>query len=148
MIALLLIFACASAPDPGPAPELADVTAVELKGDPGAYTVSLTIRSPDVDCSQYADWWELLTEEGELIHRRILNHSHADEQPFTRSSESPVDLAADQVLIARAHLHPAGYGGAAMRGSAAQGFSEDASITAEFAAELEQAEPLPDGCWF
>ena len=56
-------------------------------------------------------------------------------------------VAADEEVIVRAHLSPDGYGGAAMQGSVADGFAP-VTLTVGFAAEAEQAEPLPDGCAF
>ncbi|MCA9661949.1 MAG: hypothetical protein KC486_26660 [Myxococcales bacterium] len=88
-----------------------------------------------------------MTPSGALVYRRILAHSHVDEQPFTRSG-GPVEVGADDEVIVRAHMNPGGYGGQALRGSASGGFSVDATVTAEFAAALETAPPLPDGCAF
>lgn len=51
------------------------------------------MRSPDRDCGLYADWWEVVGEDGRLLYRRILMHSHPDEQPFTRPG-GPVAIAA------------------------------------------------------
>ncbi len=108
---------------------------------------SIEIHSPDLGCSQYADWWEVLTPEGTLIYRRILGHSHVDEQPFVRSG-GPVSVGTDDVVIVRAHMNPGGYGGQALRGSAGTGFSPDPSITATFAAGLAGEPPQPSGCAF
>ena len=63
----------------------ADVTAVSATGEAGAYTFDATVRSPDTGCNSYADWWEVVSPNGELLYRRVLLHSHVDEQPFTRS---------------------------------------------------------------
>ncbi len=122
---------------------LADVLSVSARGS----SFSVEIRSPDLGCSQYADWWEVVTPGGELVYRRILAHSHVDEQPFTRSG-GPVEVGAEDTVIVRAHMNPGGYGGRALRGSASAGFSADPSITASFAADLATAEPLPSGCAF
>ncbi len=125
----------------------ADVEAVSWAGETGAYTFTVTLRSPDVDCSQYADWWEVLTAEGGLVYRRILNHSHPDEQPFARSGE-PIEVGDGDRLVVRGHMNEAGYGGVAYSGSVADGFAADASITAAFAAEVESHEPQVEDCWY
>lgn len=124
----------------------ADVISVAISGEEGAYQFSVEISSPDEGCDQYADWWEVVDQDGELLYRRILSHSHVNEQPFTRSG-GPVKIAPDSVVWVRAHMHPTGYGGAAMKGSAAQGFV-DAELGFEFAPELAESPPLPDGCGF
>ena len=126
---------------------VADVLALESSGDPGAYTFAVTVKSPDLGCEQYANWWEVLSEDGALIHRRILGHSHVDEQPFTRSS-GPIDLDPDTTVIVRAHLYPGGYGGLALIGSVNDGFSQHPGLETEFAAAIEDVDPQPDGCAF
>lgn len=125
---------------------VADVTAVRVTGDAGAYQFVVEISSPDTGCEQFADWWEVVTEDGELLHRRILLHSHVTEQPFTRSG-GPVDADGETVLIVRAHMSNGGYGGQAYRGTVNGGF-EPVALPAGFAAELETSPPLPEGCAF
>jgi hypothetical protein len=129
-----------------PAAVLADVISVEASGEPGAYRFAVGIRSPDTGCGQYADWWEVVGEEGDLLYRRVLLHSHVNEQPFVRSG-GPIDMEADTVVWVRAHMNTGGYGGAAFRGSVGEGFRE-AVLDAAFAAGLEGEPPLPDGCAF
>jgi hypothetical protein len=124
----------------------ADVVSMTANGSEHAYTFAVEIRSPDTGCEQYADWWEVLTEDGELIYRRILTHSHVSEQPFTRSG-GPVMIGPKTVVIVRAHMHPDGYGGAAFKGSVNEHF-EEIQLDPDFAPELENADPLPDGCAF
>ena len=133
-------------PTPAPAGALADVVAVEVSGEAGAYRFSVALRSPDTGCDQYADWWEVITPEGRLIYRRVLGHSHVDEQPFTRSG-GPADLQPGSEVIVRAHMNPDGYGGAVMRGSVAAGFSTG-ELEANFASELADQAPLPQSCAF
>jgi len=125
----------------------ADVTAVRVSGAAGAYTFSVTLRSPDTGCDQYADWWEVVTPDGELVYRRILAHSHVNEQPFTRSG-GPVKLQETTQAIVRGHMSNAGYGGVAFSGSPASGFDADASVASALAPELADAAPQPDGCAF
>jgi hypothetical protein len=117
-----------------------------VRGDAGAYQFSVGIESPDTGCDQYADWWEVVSEDGALIYRRVLLHSHVGEQPFVRSG-GPAAIEADTVVWVRAHMHPGGYGGAAFRGSVQEGFQET-ELSADFAADLAGEEPLPDGCAF
>ncbi len=124
----------------------ADVVSISVSGEPGEYNFSVTVSSPDQGCSQYADWWEIVSQDGELIYRRILLHGHVDEQPFTRSG-GPVSIAADTIVLVRAHMHPGGYGGTALKGSLEQGF-EQVELSADFAANLVETLPLPEGCNF
>ena len=129
-----------------PGTDLANVVSVEVSGDAGAYQFSVEISSPDTGCDQYANWWEVFSEDGELLYRRILLHSHVSEQPFVRSG-GPLALDPDTVVWVRAHMHPGGYGGVAFKGSVQAGFLE-AELSPAFAADLEDALPLPDGCAF
>ena len=124
----------------------ADVIDVMVSGEANAYRFSVEVRSPDEGCDQYADWWEILTEDGALLYRRILAHSHVNEQPFIRSG-GPVDITPDEVVFVRAHMHPGGYGGQVMQGSVETGF-DVVSIAADFAADVETFEPQPSGCAF
>ena len=86
----------------------AEVTSVSVSGGAGAYTFSVGVKSPDTGCEQYADWWEVLSEDAQLIYRRILTHSHVTEQPFTRSG-GPVTVDTGQIIIIRAHMNNLGY---------------------------------------
>ena len=79
------------------------------------------------------------------MYRRILRHSHVDDQPFTRTG-GPVEIQADTTVIVRAHMHPSGYGGAAMIGSASGGFTAKTDLRPGVAAALAEAAPLPEGC--
>jgi hypothetical protein len=127
-------------------PAHADVAGVTVSGEAGAYRFNVTIRSPDKGCAQYANWWEVVSEDGRLLYRRVLLHSHVDEQPFTRDG-GPVPVAADTIVWVRAHQHPQGYGGVAFRGSVRTGFRA-AVPPAGFAAALAKTPPLPAGCDF
>lgn len=124
----------------------ADVVEIKTSGNEGAYTFHVTLRSPDTGCGQYANWWEVISPEGDLIYRRILGHSHVDEQPFTRSG-GEITISMDQVVIVRAHMNNLGYGGKAMTGTVKDGFRYK-ELEKSFAIKLEKVEPLPDGCAF
>ncbi|MFD2562285.1 hypothetical protein [Aquimarina rubra] len=124
----------------------AEVGNVSVTGDENNYTFSVEIKSPDQGCNQYADWWEVISEEGTLLYRRILAHSHVNEQPFTRSG-GPVNIAKDQIVYIRAHMNNKGYGNVVFKGSVSTGFSQE-TLEITFASELETTEPLPNGCAF
>ena len=102
----------------------AAITAVTTSGEPGNYTFSVTIKSPDTGCEQYADWWEVFTADGTLVYRRILTHSHVDEQPFSRSG-GPVGILADDTITVRAHMNNVGYGTQVFKGSISQGLDAE-----------------------
>ncbi len=150
--AVLLLFApalacgspAAEGPRGEPTPIVADVVSVEATGEPGAYRFAVGIRSPDTGCERYADWWEVVGEDGRLLHRRVLGHSHVAEQPFVRSG-GPVAVEPETVVWVRAHMHPTGYGGAAFRGSVRDGFTA-ADLPASFAAGLAGEVPRPPDC--
>jgi len=140
-ILALLAVGAAVAAEPG-----ADVLRVAVKGRPGAYGFAVTVKSPDRGCDGYANWWEVVSPDGRLLFRRVLMHSHPDEQPFTRPG-GPVPISAEETVIVRAHFHPTGYGGVAVRGSVAKGFAPWSDAPPDFAAELAQRKPLPTECW-
>jgi len=104
--------------------EQAVVSNVEISGAENNYTFSVTIKSPDTGCEQYADWWEVFDRDGNLIYRRILAHSHVSEQPFTRSG-GPVRVSKDQFIYVRAHMNPLGYGTSVFSGTIENGLQEE-----------------------
>ena len=124
----------------------ADVIAVQISGQAGLYQFNVTVRSPDLGCKQYADWWEVVSEDGKLLYRRVLLHSHVDEQPFARSG-GPVPIQPDTVVWVRAHMNTGSYGGAAFKGTVKTGFTK-AEPPANFAPALAKQQPLPEGCDF
>lgn len=124
----------------------ADVLQVSANGSSGDYSLSVTVQSPDSGCARYADWWEVVSTDGRLIYRRVLLHSHVDEQPFTRLG-GPVIVRPDEEVIVRAHMNDTGYGGRNLRGSVAGGFTVWES-GAGFAAAVEKQRPQPSGCGF
>ena len=142
---MIWLLACAATPQTPDGP-LADVVGAAGLGDAGQITMSVSIESPDTGCDQYAAWWEILDGDGGLVYRRILDHSHVDEQPFTRTG-GPVPLLLDTEVWVRAWMHPTGYGGQAMVGSVSQGF-EPTWLQADWAEELADTAPLPEGCLY
>ena len=126
--------------------ESSRVTAVEVSPGGSGYSFAVTIESDETGCDQYANWWEVVTPEGELLYRRILAHSHVDEQPFTRSG-GPVAISEEDVVVVRSHANPDGYSTQAMKGSVSEGFSP-ATLEDDFAIELAKSNPQPSDCAF
>lgn len=128
-----------------PTGEASVIAVSTIQNDAGvSFTVSL--RSPDTGCGQYADWWEVITEDGELLNRRILAHSHVNEQPFARSG-SAFPLEESLTVIIRGHMNNSGYGTTVFKGSINAGFDKT-TIDKDFAKELANQQPLPSNCAF
>ncbi|GAA4278722.1 hypothetical protein GCM10022259_34470 [Aquimarina mytili] len=126
--------------------EVVKVMSVVATGEENKYTFSVGVQSPDTGCNQYANWWEVISEEGDLIYRRILAHSHVDEQPFVRSG-GPVAITKDQKVFVRVHMNTTGYSDNIFAGSVQNGFQESI-LDKTFASQLETMQPLPNGCAF
>ena len=139
-----LNFACGA--DVSAGTEGAHIVSVSASGNENNYTFSVGIKSPDTGCKQYADWWEVISEDGELVYRRILGHSHAGEQPFVRSG-GKVQIKEGQRVFVRAHMNNSGYGGIVFAGSVENGFAK-VELDQSFGADLESMSPQPSGCAF
>lgn len=122
------------------------ITKVVVSGNPGSYTFNVQISSPDTGCDQYADWWEVFTPDSTLKHRRILAHSHVNEQPFSRSGGS-INISANDFVYVRGHMNNLGYGSQVFSGSVASGLQADTLDTA-YAQGLASQSPLPEKCDF
>lgn len=127
------------------AEDQASVVSVTVSQVGDSYTFNVGVLSPDTGCDQYADWWEVISEDGLLIYRRILAHSHVQEQPFVRSGSFTL-LPTQEVMI-RVHMNTTGYSTKGYKGSITNGFSEY-MISDGFANGLATQSPLPNGCTF
>lgn len=149
-LTLLLLFACAapkvidSPPAINPPLSIVSVSAI---GDANNYTFAVGIRSEETGCEQYADWWEVLDSNEKLVYRRILEHSHPEEQPFVRTG-GPVIVAADQMVYVRAHLHGEISGYSTPFSGTVEGGFFVATVGKDFGRGVETEEPLPTGCLF
>lgn len=147
LLPLLILVSCVSKRlEDSTSKDFADVTKVTASGSENSYRFNVTLSSPDTGCDQYADWLEVVSESGELIYRRILLHSHVNEQPFIRSG-GLVAIAKNQTVWVRAHMNNTGYGGVSVRGSIEDGFSA-AEFPDSIGEGLDQVEPLPGDCNF
>ena len=123
----------------------ADVIKVTVTGK-SSYRFNVTLESDETGCQQYADWWEVLDSQGKLLYRRILFHSHPNDQPFTRSGGNVI-LNPDQKVFIRGHMNKLGYVGDLFEGSVSKGFQKTEKPLV-FPKALETQVPLPDGCAF
>ena len=123
----------------------ADVTKVTVSGE-GSYRFNVTLKSDETGCAQYADWWEVLDSKGRLLYRRILFHSHPNDQPFTRSGGT-VPLEPESMVYVRGHMNKRGYAGDVFAGSIAHGFKKAEKVPV-FPKSIETQKPLPNGCAF
>ena len=152
IVTVLFMMACTMSEDSNPDimtnsnENQAAITAVKCSGQPNNYTLNVTIKSPDTGCDQYADWWEVFNSDGILIYRRILGHSHVNEQPFTRSG-GIVDVGPDDFIYVRAHMNNLGYGSLVFSGTLRNDLQPD-TLDTSFAMDLATMAPLPDDCAF
>ena len=110
---LLSIIGCILIPWSAVADE-ADVTDVEVTCN-ASCTFRVTVKHVDEGWIHYADRWEILSLERDILATRVLHHPHTEEQPFTRLL-SGISLPADtREVILRAHDSVHGYGGAEIR---------------------------------
>ncbi len=71
----------------------------------------VTLKHGDEGWKHYANRWEVLSPDGELLATRELAHPHVNEQPFTRSLAN-VRVPSDLIeVVVRAHDLEHGYGG-------------------------------------
>jgi len=89
----------------------ADVLEVKAQCEKTKCRFLATVRHADESWSHYANRWEVLDLEGNILTTRVLTHPHVDEQPFARGkgwTEIPVEI--ERVRV-RAHDSVHGYGG-------------------------------------
>lgn len=71
----------------------------------------VTVKHDDEGWKHYANRWEVLSPDGEILATRVLAHPHDNEQPFTRSLGN-VKIPSDLVeVVVRAHDLVHEYGG-------------------------------------
>jgi len=93
----------------------ADVIAVKPTREAGdRWRFDVTLKSNDRGWEYYADAFEVLTPEGQLLGRRILLHPHETEQPFTRELTGVKIPAGVRSVVVRARHKPRGYDGATL----------------------------------
>ena len=146
LMILALFSACGSNYEGLGSKAKANVIAVDVNGASGGYSFAVTLQSEETGCEQYADWWEVLAEDGSLLYRRILYHSHPNDQPFKRSGGS-VRIGAQDIVYVRAHMSTSGYNGDVFKGSVQGGFTKSSEAIAK-SQEVILSAPQPNGCAF
>ncbi len=97
----------------------ADVLFVRaVQASDGRWTFHVTVEHPDAGWEDYADGWDVLTPDGEVLKpnaddpfTRLLLHPHETEQPFRRSQGGIVIPEGVTQVRVRAHDLVDGYGG-------------------------------------
>jgi hypothetical protein len=107
-------------PEDPPGQANADVEFVRaVLSDDTTWTFHVTVSHPDTGWEDYADGWDVVTPEGEVLKpdpnapfTRLLLHPHENEQPFTRSQSRIVIPPGVVEVRVRAHDLVHGFGGA------------------------------------
>ena len=109
VLAFALFAAFATSALAAPA-EILSVRAIPVGSDKWDFEVE--VRHPDEGWDHYADGWDVLTPDGQVVlGTRTLYHPHVEEQPFTRAlSGVAVPRDIDEVIL-RAHCSLDGYAG-------------------------------------
>ncbi|WP_321504143.1 hypothetical protein [Breoghania sp.] len=90
----------------------ADVIAAKaVRNGDGSWTISATLRHADSGWDHYADRWEVVAQDGDVLAVRNLAHPHMNEQPFTRSLSGILFPDGTTTVTLRAHDSVHGYGG-------------------------------------
>ena len=82
------------------------------------WTFHVTVAHPDTGWQDYADGWDVMTEDGQVLKpdpgspfTRLLLHPHESEQPFTRSQSGIMTPEGTTKVTVRAHDLADGFGG-------------------------------------
>lgn len=81
----------------------------------GTWRFDVTVAHGDTGWDHYADAWDVLTPDGEVIATRVLYHPHVNEQPFTRSLSGVALPEGLTEVVIRAKDSEHGYGGKEIR---------------------------------
>ena len=90
--------------------QVVNVRAVQQ--DRELWRFDVTVRHNDEGWEHYADRWEVVSAQGEVLATRVLAHPHQQEQPFTRSLSGILLPASVTEVVVRAHDSLHGFGGA------------------------------------
>ncbi len=71
----------------GLANEVEIVDVVVKKTSENTFLFKVTLKHDDKGWDHYANEWQILSPDGEVLGTRVLAHPHVQEQPFTRNLE-------------------------------------------------------------
>jgi hypothetical protein len=81
------------------------------QGNDGLWKFDTTVRHNDEGWDHYADAWQVVDSEGNVLTERVLTHPHDTEQPVTRG-QSNIDIPSGLTqVIVRAKCNVHGFGG-------------------------------------
>lgn len=63
------------------------------------YRIDATVKHADTGWDHYANRWNVLTPDGEVLGIRELAHPHENEQPFTRSLTLEIPAGVETVIL-------------------------------------------------
>ncbi len=66
------------------------------------YNISVTLAHADTGWDHYANRWDVLDPQGNLLGSRVLAHPHVNEQPFTRSLRVEIPATVKMITIVAA----------------------------------------------
>jgi hypothetical protein len=81
------------------------------KSGQDTWRFDVTLKHADEGWKHYADAWDVMTEDGQLLGKRVLYHPHVNEQPFTRSLSGIKIPGNIKQVIVRGHDLVHKYGG-------------------------------------
>lgn len=82
-----------------------DATIKEVNIEPlgnGSFQISVTLEHADTGWDHYANRWDVLDPEGNVLGTRVLAHPHVNEQPFTRSLRVEIPESVKVITIVAA----------------------------------------------
>ena len=78
----------------------ADVIAVEARYNGGnSFQIITTVKHSDTGWDHYANGWEIVDENGQVLGKRVLYHPHENEQPFTRSHTLDIPATVNTITV-------------------------------------------------
>ncbi|MDO6460516.1 hypothetical protein Q4485_07405 [Granulosicoccaceae sp. 1_MG-2023] len=78
-------------------PQIRDVQVTALGNN--QYRFSVTLEHADSGWDHFANRWQILSAQGEVLATRELAHPHVNEQPFTRSLTATLPAGTRHVLV-------------------------------------------------